>query len=168
MSITWCQNLGEQASNRCKTSELIAPALTTDWSWIFLIEKLYKKTCEIVHWLLLPSLLLLFSTSIPSNGNIFRVTGHLCGEFTGPRWIFPHKAMTRSFDVFFDLHPNKRLSKNGEAGDLRRYPAHYDVIVMMPAHCCVLGCEFPSNNNLRWKWHVAIRVKTGPPFTNMF
>ena len=21
-----------------------------------------------------------------SNGNIFRVTGHLCGEFTGPRW----------------------------------------------------------------------------------
>ena len=24
-----------------------------------------------------------------SNGNIFRVTGHLCGEFTGPRWS-PH------------------------------------------------------------------------------
>ena len=24
-----------------------------------------------------------------SNGNIFRVTGHLCGEFSGPRWI-PH------------------------------------------------------------------------------
>ena len=24
-----------------------------------------------------------------SNGNIFRVTGHLCGEFTGPQWI-PH------------------------------------------------------------------------------
>ena len=24
-----------------------------------------------------------------SNGNIFRVTGHLCGEFTGLRWI-PH------------------------------------------------------------------------------
>ena len=23
------------------------------------------------------------------NGNIFRVTGHLYGEFTGPRWI-PH------------------------------------------------------------------------------
>ena len=22
-----------------------------------------------------------------SNGDIFRVTGHLCGEFTGPRWI---------------------------------------------------------------------------------
>ena len=34
-----------------------------------------------------------------SNGNIFRVTGHLCGEFTG------------SFDVFFDLRLNKQLSK---------------------------------------------------------
>ena len=43
-----------------------------------------------------------------SNGNIFRVTGHLCGEFTGPRWQRP---VTRSFDVFFDLRPNKRLSK---------------------------------------------------------
>ena len=28
----------------------------------------------------------------PSNGNIFRVTGHLCGEFTGPRWIPRTKA----------------------------------------------------------------------------
>ena len=30
-----------------------------------------------------------------SNGNIFRVTGHLCGEFTGLRWI-PH---TKASDV---------------------------------------------------------------------
>ena len=27
-----------------------------------------------------------------SNGNIFRVTGLLCGEFTGPRWILRTKA----------------------------------------------------------------------------
>ena len=27
-----------------------------------------------------------------SNGNIFRVTGHLCGEFTDPRWIPRTKA----------------------------------------------------------------------------
>ena len=27
-----------------------------------------------------------------SNGNIFRVTGHLCGEFTGSRWIPRTKA----------------------------------------------------------------------------
>ena len=28
-----------------------------------------------------------------SNGNIFRLTGHLCGEFTGPRWI-PHTKVS--------------------------------------------------------------------------
>ena len=27
-----------------------------------------------------------------SSGNIFRVTAHLCGEFTGPRWILLTKA----------------------------------------------------------------------------
>ena len=41
-----------------------------------------------------------------SNGNIFRVTGHLCGEFPTQR------PVTRNFDVYFDLSPNKRLSKH--------------------------------------------------------
>ena len=45
------------------------------------------------------------------------------GEFLAQR------PVTRSFDVFFDLHLNKRLS-NREAGDLRRYRAHCDVTVM--------------------------------------
>ena len=46
-----------------------------------------------------------------SNGNIFRVTGHLCGEFTSPGEFPPQRPVTRSFDVFFDLRLNKRLSK---------------------------------------------------------
>ena len=46
-----------------------------------------------------------------SNGNIFRVTGHLCGEFTGPGEFPTQRPLTRSFDVFFDLRLNKRLSK---------------------------------------------------------
>ena len=46
-----------------------------------------------------------------SNGNIYRVTGPLCGEFTGPGEFPAQKPVTRSFDVFFDLRPNKRLSK---------------------------------------------------------
>ena len=46
-----------------------------------------------------------------SNGNIFRVTGYLCGEYTGQRWIPPQRTVTRGFDVFFDLRLNKRLSK---------------------------------------------------------
>ena len=40
------------------------------------------------------------------NGNIFHVTGPLCGEFTGHRWL-----VTRRSDVFFDLCLNKCLSK---------------------------------------------------------
>ena len=36
---------------------------------------------------------------------------HLCGEFTGPGEFPAQRPVTRSFDVFFDLHPNKRLSK---------------------------------------------------------
>ena len=46
-----------------------------------------------------------------SNGNIFRVTGPLCGEFTGPGEFPTQRPVTRSFGVFFDLCPNKRLSK---------------------------------------------------------
>ena len=41
------------------------------------------------------------------NGNIFRVTGHLCGEFTGPGEFPTQRPVTQSFDVFFDLRPNK-------------------------------------------------------------
>ena len=46
-----------------------------------------------------------------SNGNIFRVTGPLCGEFNGPGEFPTQRPVTLSFDVFFDLRLNKRLSK---------------------------------------------------------
>ena len=46
-----------------------------------------------------------------SNGNIFRVTGRLCGEYTGPGEFPAQRPVTRSFDVFFDLRLNKRLNK---------------------------------------------------------
>ena len=35
----------------------------------------------------------------------------LCGEFTGPGEFPTQRPVTRSFDVFFDLRLNKRLSK---------------------------------------------------------
>ena len=43
-----------------------------------------------------------------SNGNIFLVTGPLCGEFTGRP---AQRPVTRRFEVSFDLRLNKRLSK---------------------------------------------------------
>ena len=57
---------------------------------------------------LLPYWYWLMMTS--SNENIFRVTGHLCGEFTGHRWI-PHTKASDAENVFFDLRPNKLLSE---------------------------------------------------------
>ena len=63
-----------------------------------------------------------------SNGNIFRVTGPLCGEFTGPGEFPAQRPVTRNFDVFFDLHPN--WVNNCEAGDLRHHCGHNDVNVM--------------------------------------
>ena len=74
-----------------------------------------------------------------SSGNIFRVTGHLCGEFIkasdAELWCFPWSASWIKGSV------NSR-----EAGNLRRYRAHYDVIVMYhnrtstgTTHQCFLG-----------------------------
>ena len=72
------------------------------------------------------------------NGNIFRVTGHLCGEFTGPRWIphrspvnSPHKGQWRGALMFslICVWINDWVN-NREAGDLRCHRAHCDVIVM--------------------------------------
>ena len=41
------------------------------------------------------------------------------------------RPVTRSFDVFFDLFLNNGWKNSREAGDWRRYSAHYDVIVMV-------------------------------------
>ena len=46
-----------------------------------------------------------------SNGNIFRVTGPLWGEFTGDWWIPLTKAIDAVLWCFFHLRLNKQLSK---------------------------------------------------------
>ena len=47
-----------------------------------------------------------------SNGNFFRVTDPLSGEFTGIRWIPRTKASDAELWCFFDLRLIKRLSKH--------------------------------------------------------
>ena len=70
-----------------------------------------------------------------SNGIIFRVTGHSCGEFTG------HKGQWREALMFSLICTRKKgWVNNGEAGDLRRHRAHYDVTVMW----IILWCH--------WAW----------------
>ena len=46
-----------------------------------------------------------------SNGNMFRVTGFCPGNSSAIAEFSSHRPVTRSFDVFFDLRLNKRLSK---------------------------------------------------------
>ena len=52
------------------------------------------------------------------------------GNSPVPGVFLTQRPVTRSFDVFFDLRLNNGWVNNGEAGDLRRYHAHYDVTVM--------------------------------------
>ena len=66
-----------------------------------------------------------------SNGNIFRVTGLLCGEFTGRRWIPLTKASDAGLWCFlWSLPWINGWVNTREAGNLRCHHAHYDVIVM--------------------------------------
>ena len=71
-----------------------------------------------------------------SNGNIFRVTGHLCGEFTRDGIHrspvnSPHKGQWRGALMFslICVWINGWVN-NREAGDLRCYRVLYDVTVM--------------------------------------
>ena len=81
--------------------------------WQFWRHKLHRKVS--LGQLMVPPVTTEFWFSVTmmtsSNGNIFRVTGPLCGEFTGPGEFPTQRPVTRSFDVFFDLRLNKRLSK---------------------------------------------------------
>ena len=69
-----------------------------------------------------------------SNGNIFRVTGLLCVEFIGQRWIPTHNKGQWREALMFSLicawtHGG---ANNRDADDLRRNRAHYDVTLMSP------------------------------------
>ena len=56
-----------------------------------------------------------------TNGNIFRATGPLCGEFTGHRWIPRQRPGTRSLNVSLICARINNHVNNREAGDLRRH-----------------------------------------------
>ena len=94
----------------------------------------------------------------------FRVTGLLCGEFTGHRWIPLTEANDAELCYFFYL---RLWVNNREAGDLRRHRTHYDDIVMY--------VELRPNSETRntyqsglWnknQWYVYIKIYTSPPNT---
>ena len=85
-----------------------------------------------------------------SNGNIFRVTGPLCGEFTGPV-NSPHKGQWRGALIFslICVWINSWVN-NREAGDLRRHRSHYDVNVMV--YVGIISCRSAKCPVALWTW----------------
>ena len=74
----------------------------------------------------------MMNTMTPSNGNIFRVTGPLCGDFTGHWWIPLTKASdAEPWCLFWYVPWINGCVNDREAGDLRPHRAHSDVIVMI-------------------------------------
>ena len=98
-----------------------------------------------------------------SNGNIFRVTGPLCGELTGHRWIPLTKASDVELWCFLWSAPGiNGWVNNREAGDLKRHRAHYDVIVVSQELCIrfALTTMSPSSNpEVVWQYEQINKTK---------
>ena len=66
-----------------------------------------------------------------SNENIFRVTGPLCGEFTGRWWIPITMASDAELSGFSFIYAwTNGWVNNRDDDDLRLHRAHYDIIVI--------------------------------------
>ena len=91
-----------------------------------------------------------------SNGNIFRVTGPLCGEFTGHRWIPRTKASDANLGCFLWSAPWINVwVNNRESGDLRCQLAHCDVIVMITGQTQRWLLDFPHKYPVMRSFHIS-------------
>ena len=97
-----------------------------------------------------------------SNGNIFRVTGLLCGNSPVTGEFPAQRPVTRSFDVFFDLHMNKRKNKQSrrrwfETPSLSLW-RHRNVVfggaVSLTVTLLLMECDSPSRA-LQWR-HMSV------------
>ena len=83
----------------------------TQWGLDKMAGILQTTASNAFSWTKLIVLWFTFHMMTSSNGNLFRVTGPLCGEFTGHRWIPLTKASDAELWCFFDLCLNKWLNK---------------------------------------------------------
>ena len=98
-----------------------------------------------------------------SNGNILRVIGPLCWAFTGPRRIpLTEASDTELWCSLWSAPGINGWVNTGEAGDLRRHHAHYDVTVMKGfpfMHLFICACIRTGIIVLCFRWedhHVLI------------
>ena len=109
---------------------------------------LYVRSYEYLHpW----SMWCIFHHDDVIKWNIFALLAFCVGNSPVTGEFPSQRPVTRSFDVFFDLCLNQQMSKlYGDAGNLRRHRAHYDITVMwsLHSHCmntALIQCQ------CRWK-----------------
>ena len=86
-----------------------------------------------------------------SNGNIFRITGPLCGEFTGHRWIPITKASDVELWCFLWSSPEQMFELNNrDTNDLRCHHARYDINVMAD-YCSAYILDIFHDDIIKWK-----------------
>ena len=149
------------------------------WRFQFLgIGGMYggETSCSLGNVSDIEDIIVLMMTS--SNGNIFRVTGPLCGEFTGPGEFPTQRQVTRSFDVFFDLRLNKWLSRqpwgwwfetpswslwrqcNGSAFSTKWRPPRYPSNVSIKRLKMVVKSNTADRMTfIRYNWKIQINTK---------
>ena len=110
-TLQWRHNEGDGVSKHQRL-DCLATYQISFWSLFLRLstpEKMYAYLFALVtesHWNVKCLVIRMMTLS---NGNIFRATGHLCGEL-----VPPQRPVTRSLDVFFDLRLIKRLSKQSQ------------------------------------------------------
>ena len=97
-----------------------------------------------------------------SNGNIFRVTRHLCGKFTG-QW-------RGALVLYLVCASTKGWVNNQDADDLNRHPAHYDVIVLWWSLVCArsLQCNRPTDQSVKISCHFIQKQLSGMAVNKLY
>ena len=77
----------------------------------------------------------------------------------------PKRPVTWSFDVSFELRLNKHLNKNGDAGDFRRYRAHYDVNVIVHQYFLLIQ-RLPKTMHTVSAYFIVVQIQSEVPISS--
>ena len=125
------------------------PAMRQQWSlWWMILFILFPGNFLKMFWLI---------TMMSSNGDIFRITGHLCGEFTGHRWLPPHNGQWHRASMFYLLSAwTSCWTNNRVSGDLRHYNAAVTSTQWSLAGMAICGAYFIEEPSRGDNFHVRL------------
>ena len=126
------------AQRRWNVHKCVLKVLKMYSNWLNCFISVMKPAVTIMFYILFDmqsnttfiALVHLYIMMTSSNGNIFRVTGPLCGVFAGHRWFAPHNGQWRGALILSLICAwiNSWVN-NRESGDLSL--SHYNVTVMV-------------------------------------